>query len=1198
MRLLPRIFKIFVIFSLNTLLFAFNSLYSQPNELWWVNAGGGTGNGTVSKVNTDGSNYADLYKFSSSDGTSAFNTYLTKAQNGKVYGVTAAGGQYNNGVLFEINSITGAYTKKYDFDTTNNIGGTIFHPLVSYRFDNTSSAKLYGVTSSGGAAGLGSFFEFNPTTGIVTKLFDKTIEKNVLSFLLSVSGKFYGIAGLGVNNLSVFEYDLSTSTYTNKLSLPTIGVIPTAFMQYTNGKLYTVEQFSAGSVYEYDINLNKLTKRANLSDLNICVDYANTDYRTLTGAGNGKLYGVASTCPSSTGPPVSAAGVLYEFDPGTGALAAKKLFDYSVTGGSPRGSLSLFSNGKLYGSNYISGQNAVGGVGGTIYEYNPSTNNFVVIQHLPALANGGNSPKGNIIEIIPSTAPAIVNISDITVEEHAVFAYVNVCLSAASNQPVTVSYDVSHGSATIGKDYFSNKGTITIPSGQICAPFPILVSIIDDNLIEATEEIVMQISNPINATIGDEYGVISIIDNDNNPPPTSVLITDARVSESARFATLSVVAFDTPRVPITINYRISGGKAVAGQDFLNPESFTIVLQPGQLFANINVPLLNDGEIESTEDIVFNIMSATNARISDAYGAISIFDDDNGVALPVIKITPVIKSQNIAGQTANSEKSIFVEFSTIDDKPVEENVRFSFYLRDNTAKIGLDYQNTTVNTDLRNRSIANIDIYKGYSRGSQTIPLVDDTLVEGDESFFIQLVNPFNAVLTQDSSLLIITDNDAIAPPPSSPIVSINDVNVSETSKFGTLFVSIPSAQSIPVTVQYKVSGGIAVSGSDYISSSGTVTIAPGKTFAPIKIQLINDSNIEPTEDIVVNISNPVNAVLGDAYGAINILDDESSGTLPVINIKPVIKSSDIGPGFGSLIHEYILAIEYFTSDLQPVKEDVRIPFYLWDGTAKAGLDYYAARAKEITIPKGSNRASIGLFLNDDELVEGDEFFTIRFTNLTNATLTQDSTRLIITDNDFACLSGSTCITNKCPSRVVRLDTAYSISGLPTGTAVSYHFGNPATDANKMSPAFVASGMGNPGVYYAAVNISGSNCYSATVPIVVNIDSCFTSPNIPVAEPQTNNSTYPSIIKETKSLSISPNPFVNNIQASVQMEKHDKAVLTVLDIFGRQIKSKTVQLSAGKNQVYIDGLGKLPAGSYLLRISSGSTVETHKIIKQE
>jgi hypothetical protein len=540
-----------------------------------------------------------------------------------------------------------------------------------------------------------------------------------------------------------------------------------------------------------------------------------------------------------------------------------------------------------------------------------------------------------------------------------------------------------------------------------------------------------------------------------------------------------------------------------------------------------------------------------------------------------------------GDISVPENSDLAQLAVCLSAPSVLPVTFNYKVSHGSASAGQDYVNIN----------GTLTIPAGESCAQISVTIIDDNVKEATEDIVFVVENAVNATIGDAYGAINITDNDDI-PPPSSPVVSINDVQVSETSRFGTLFVSIPSAQSVPVTVQYKVSGGVAVSGEDYINSSGTVTIAPGQTFAPIKMQLVNDSNIEPTEDVVINISNATNAIIGDAYGAINVLDDDGSGPLPIINIKPVIRSSDIGPGFGSQIHEYILAIEYFTSDLQPVKEDVRIPFYLEDGTAKAGADYYAARAKEITIPKGSNRASIGIFLNDDELVEGDEFFMIQFTNLVNAMLTQDSTRLVIIDNDFACLPGSACIANACPSRTVRIDSAYSIPNLPTGAAVTFHFGTPATNANKMSSAFVASGISNPGIYYAAVNIPASNCYSETIPVVVNIDSCFTSPNSLVVAALTNTSIYKKTFEEYKKLTIAPNPFINRIQAAIESSKDEKAVLTVLDIFGREIKSKTVQLSAGKNQVSVDGLGKLPAGNYLLRVANGNKVETYKMVKQE
>lgn len=258
----------------------------------------------------------------------------------------------------------------------------------------------------------------------------------------------------------------------------------------------------------------------------------------------------------------------------------------------------------------------------------------------------------------------------------------------------------------------------------------------------------------------------------------------------------------------------------------------------------------------------------------------------------------------------------------------------------------------------------------------------------------------------------------------------------------------------------------------------------------------------------------------------------------------------------------------------------------------AGVDF-ASTGGTLTLPAGQTCASFNVSIIDDTQKEPTEDIVFVIENATNATIGDAYGAINIVDNDdgiFVCPPGAICLSNTCPATTVNLNNAYSISNLPTGTGVSWHSGTPATDANKLTAA-QATAIGTSGNYYAAINISGANCYSATVLVVVNIKSCANAPVV--------GNTIPATIETiSKNITIAPNPFINSIQTSVLAQKDEKLVLSVLDIFGREIKSKTVQLSPGKNQVVVDGLEKLPAGNYLLRVASATTVETHKIIKQE
>jgi hypothetical protein len=113
-----------------------------------------------------------------------------------------------------------------------------------------------------------------------------------------------------------------------------------------------------------------------------------------------------------------------------------------------------------------------------------------------------------------------------------------------------------------------------------------------------------------------------------------------------------------------------------------------------------------------------------------------------------------------------------------------------------------------------------------------------------------------------------------------PTISIGDVAVAEgqvgfTDAVFTVSLSHPSA--VPVSVVYATSDGTAAHGTDYLPQQGAahiLTIPAFSTAGTIVIRVKGDTRAEPAESFFVTLSNPVNAILGDAQGVGTILNDD------------------------------------------------------------------------------------------------------------------------------------------------------------------------------------------------------------------------------------------------------------------------------------------------------------------------------------
>ena len=99
------------------------------------------------------------------DGEAVFGP-MVKAGDGMYYGMTEVGGSHDVGVLFKWNPVTNIYSKLLDFDGAAH-GGYPYGSLFKSR-----NGKLYGMTTAGGSFDGGVLFEWDCINGIFTKKMD------------------------------------------------------------------------------------------------------------------------------------------------------------------------------------------------------------------------------------------------------------------------------------------------------------------------------------------------------------------------------------------------------------------------------------------------------------------------------------------------------------------------------------------------------------------------------------------------------------------------------------------------------------------------------------------------------------------------------------------------------------------------------------------------------------------------------------------------------------------------------------------------------------------------------------------------------------------------------------------------------------------------------------------------------------------
>jgi uncharacterized repeat protein (TIGR03803 family) len=345
--------------------------------------GGGDGNGVIFSFDPSSSTYTKLMDFDNINNGAVPSGRLMQASDGKLYGLTAQGGNENVGVIFSFDPSSSTYTKLKDFNEAD-------EAYPEGDLVQASNGKLYGITTSGGSSDNGAIFSFDPSSSTYTKLkdFDNLNSTNGSSprgrFILASDGKLYGVGSAGGSKGSgvIFSFDPSSSTYTKLKDFNDAdGASPQGdLVQASDGNLYgmTIRGGSSGNgvIFSFDPSSSKYTKLKNFNN----ADGASPQGE-LVQASNGKFYGISPFGGRSGN------GIIFSFDPFSSTYKILKDFGTNESGSTVFGSLVQAIDGKLYGITLYGGSKGYG----VIFSFDPSTSNY---KKLKDFDNVSGRPSG------------------------------------------------------------------------------------------------------------------------------------------------------------------------------------------------------------------------------------------------------------------------------------------------------------------------------------------------------------------------------------------------------------------------------------------------------------------------------------------------------------------------------------------------------------------------------------------------------------------------------------------------------------------------------------------------------------------------------------------------------------------------------------------------------------------------------------
>ncbi len=403
-------------------------------------------------------------------------------------------------------------------------------------------------------------------------------------------------------------------------------------------------------------------------------------------------------------------------------------------------------------------------------------------------------------------------------------------------------------------------------------------------------------------------------------------------------------------VDVEIDYSTADGTASASSDYATT-SGTLIIPADETSGTIAVSVAGDTVPELNETLFVDLTAARNATIADGRGDGTITNDDAAAS-----IADLTQPEGSSGGTS------LMSFTVTLDRALPVDTTVSYTTTAGTATAPSDYSTTA----------GSVIVPAGATTAPVDVPIVGDTLLETNESFFVDLTATNNGIISDSRGDGTITNDDA------APTIAISDGSLLEgnTSTSPMVFtVSLSAASGLDASVAYSTANATATSPADYTGISSAVTIPAGSTSATISVPIVGETLYEVNETFLVNLGTPTNATIGDGEGVGTITNDDSP---PIGSVSDASVSEGSTGGTSSMV---------FTVTLNgPSGLPATFGYATADGSA-AAPDDYAAASSTVTVPAGATTATIAVPVVGDTAFETDETLFVDLGEATNATVT-------------------------------------------------------------------------------------------------------------------------------------------------------------------------------------------------------------------
>jgi YVTN family beta-propeller protein len=617
---------------------------------------------------------------------------------------------------------------------------------------------------------------------------------------------------------------------------------------------------------------------------------------------------------------------------------------------------------------------------------------------LRLLNPGGGATLGlaeAILTITSDDAAGVIQFSapvyNVT-EDAANTATIVVTRTGGTAPGVTVAYQTNDGTATSGSDYTATAGVLSFGAGVTSLTFTI--PILGDDIAEGDEAFTVTLSNPTGgAKLGSpSTATVNIFDDEQVIQFSSAAYS---VDESKATAEITIVRSGSIAAAATVHFKTGGPGDTAtpgpgpNADY-TPQDITVTFPANSAVQKVLIPIVNDTLVEGNETVTLTLDTPTGGAVIGPRGTATLTIVDNDLpgiirfekpiftvqetatgpsVVAAINITRALPAVVAPGQALGS--GVTVDFSTQDGSAIGGGA----------AGPDIDYasQSTTLTFAV------------GETKKTVNVTVFNDSLVEGDETIVLKLSNPTRGATlappvgaapgaATDATLVIVSDDrPGVFQFSQATYTATEGQGVTTTATLTVNRVGTAASLGSAVTVDYTITGGTALIGSDYALNrpgvgGGRLTFGAGVTSQTFTVTILPDSSGEGPETIVFGLQNPTaGATLGTPSSATVTINDAQTA---VSFTSPILSTPESGIAQVTIVRTGPVAGITSTVKFTAVTGIFVTP----------GVDFTPVSNLTVTFPPGVTKQTVTVPILSDTLPELNESISLVLFDAVNAVI--------------------------------------------------------------------------------------------------------------------------------------------------------------------------------------------------------------------